>query len=838
MLKTNNKVIKPVSSLPSIGDTNSIYYNTTDGFYYGWNSVTNQFDNLSKGGDPISVYIQSSSTTKPSPAVEGDELIITSNGQATGGVVTEQWIFDGTTSTWIQRPNDKSFTVLNTAQTAPTIGAGNTTNLGTIFKDASGNTYAVDFNGNGILLSVPDIRYSKALFVDPINGLDSNTGSDNAPFKTIAKALTVADGSGFRIVLAPGVYAENPTISLANLDIVTLAGSDRGNTSIQGTVTFSHTSSSSGIQGIAMTNLVHSGAGALYVTDCQINTLLNKTSTGYIEITDTQLQGTSASTLSAGTGLIKDSLIKNMTISGASSGYTLKSNIIDADGAVTFTGGAFYNIQDNSGNIVTTAGTNMETGLIASGLSAALAKQYVTDFSNKLGMINPDTNNANVNVVSWNTTTRRLEVSALPIGGAVWYSGTNTPTATGNTATSLGVATLPANYTNTTTGVIYYIDANGVAKSIEGRVTTSLLGRTGNGSAYVNPTMVSETTTVDAFLLSDGTYAHIGQIKYPGHGLVKHAYYFGSATAPYYTVTPPTTGIVQQVFYVIDENTIDIDIEQGVNLSAPSFANLVYVNGANPNSATIFDTTNPPVTNNNTLKEDSANLYVDNTGGTWVWNGTAYVTKPVANSTEFFLNGTSSDAGSNKNNFIYRNAGIGVGTGMTALTSNSFSANLFAGYEDFAARPQHFIFRDTRFPLSDGVGMALSNGAGPGSYFPILGATPAGTTTSFLISASSRPSEDWTGSAPLMRFRAARNNGTPLTQRVPFAWQNFTNNLMVLDLAGRLEAYGGFRATGMTTAQINALASPPNGLILYNTTLNTTVFRENGVWVRHTTTPM
>jgi hypothetical protein len=527
-----------------------------------------------------------------------------------------------------------------------------------------------------------------------------------------------------------------------------------------------------------------------------------------------------------------------MTISGASSGYTLKSNIIDADGAVTFTGGAFYNIQDNSGNIVTTAGTNMETGLIASGLSAALAKQYVTDFSNKLGMINPDTNNANVNVVSWNTTTRRLEVSALPIGGAVWYSGTNTPTATGNTATSLGVATLPANYTNTTTGVIYYIDANGVAKSIEGRVTTSLLGRTGNGSAYVNPTMVSETTTVDAFLLSDGTYAHIGQIKYPGHGLVKHAYYFGSATAPYYTVTPPTTGIVQQVFYVIDENTIDIDIEQGVNLSAPSFANLVYVNGANPNSATIFDTTNPPVTNNNTLKEDSANLYVDNTGGTWVWNGTAYVTKPVANSTEFFLNGTSSDAGSNKNNFIYRNAGIGVGTGMTALTSNSFSANLFAGYEDFAARPQHFIFRDTRFPLSDGVGMALSNGAGPGSYFPILGATPAGTTTSFLISASSRPSEDWTGSAPLMRFRAARNNGTPLTQRVPFAWQNFTNNLMVLDLAGRLEAYGGFRATGMTTAQINALASPPNGLILYNTTLNTTVFRENGVWVRHTTTPM
>jgi hypothetical protein len=523
------------AGFPATGTADVIYIDKATNTPYYWTG-TAYAPLSSPAGDTVSVYIQSSSTTKPSPAIEGDELIITSNGQATGGVVTEQWIFDGTN--WIQLPNDKVLDVLTTAQTPPTIGSINTTNLGKIFKGTDGNSYIVDYSGEAIQLSSPDvvtditsitngfrytnesnqndditfevnntdpqnvkvevklngtkvaefplytvnndiqinntgsewdltddkitiletngdsqtitfpyrvtvvanpngtidikqngviigtipapatdIKYSKALFVDAINGSDtSGTGSDNNMFKTIAKALTVADGSGFRIVLAPGVYAENPTISLPNLDIVTLAGSDRGNTSIQGTVTFSHTSSSSGIQGIAMTDLRHSGAGALYVTDCQVNGGLVKNSTGYIEITDTQLQGTTTTSLNAGTGLIKDSLIKNMLIQGASSGYTLKSNIIDADGTVTFSGGAFYNIQDNSGNIVTTAGVNMETGLIASGLSSALAKQYVTDFSNKLGMLNPDSNATPTKFVTWNEATRRLEISDKPSG--------------------------------------------------------------------------------------------------------------------------------------------------------------------------------------------------------------------------------------------------------------------------------------------------------------------------------------------------------------------------------------------------------------------------------------
>ena len=53
----------------------------------------------------------------------------------------------------------------------------------------------------------------------------------------------------------------------------------------------------------------------------------------------------------------------------------------------------------------------------------------------------------------------------------------------------------------------------------------------------------------------------------------------------------------------------------------------VYFDAENPASGTIFDTENPPITNNDALKEDSANTYYGTDGSVWTWNGTAYVTK-------------------------------------------------------------------------------------------------------------------------------------------------------------------------------------------------------------------
>jgi hypothetical protein len=46
----------------------------------------------------------------------------------------------------------------------------------------------------------------------------------------------------------------------------------------------------------------------------------------------------------------------------------------------------------------------------------------------------------------------------------------------------------------------------------------------------------------------------------------------------------------------------------------------VYFNGTNPNTATIFDNANPPVTNDDTLKENTANTFFGTDGSAWIWN--------------------------------------------------------------------------------------------------------------------------------------------------------------------------------------------------------------------------
>jgi hypothetical protein len=400
-----------------------------------------------------------------------------------------------------------------------------------------------------------------------------------------------------------------------------------------------------------MTNLVHSGAGALYVTDCQINTLLNKTSTGYIEITDTQLQGTSTSTLSAGTGLIKDSLIANMTISGATSGYTLKSNVIDATGAVTYTGGAFYNIQDNSGNIITTAGTNMETGLIAQGLSSALAKQFVTDFSNKLGMINPDTNNSNTNVVSWNTTTKRLEVSNLPSTTVVQTNtsgkqiGTVNGTALFETVTSLGTVSITGN-----TLSISYVDENGATTTrtatIPSDVVTTLTNVLSTGNRI--GTYTNESGTV---VNINETITSIGNLSYNSTtGVLTVPYIDEAGVTNNKTVTLPTAGAsalwttsTTDPLLTGNTGTLPRFVENTVNGSkwyidstgvakliegAADGCGTVFFDTLDPATATIFDDENPPITNDNALKNLDCAVYISAVDGSvWTSNGTTYKTK-------------------------------------------------------------------------------------------------------------------------------------------------------------------------------------------------------------------
>lgn len=123
----------------------------------------------------------------------------------------------------------------------------------------------------------------------------------------------------------------------------------------------------------------------------------------------------------------------------------------------------------------------------------------------------------------------------------------------------------------------------------------------------------------------------------------------------------------------------DIDNPAKVKLAIDSanvpdeFSNIVYVNNANPNVATIFDLNNPPTVNDDGLKNDVSNLYIGTDGSAWVYNSVTlnYVTKTIySDGSNFYLAGTIIDASGNKTGSIERSGNVAL-RGVTTFGTES-----------------------------------------------------------------------------------------------------------------------------------------------------------------------
>lgn len=121
-------------------------------------------------------------------------------------------------------------------------------------------------------------------------------------------------------------------------------------------------------------------------------------------------------------------------------------------------------------------------------------------------------------------------------------------------------------------------------------------------------------------------------------------------------------------------------------------ARTVYVDTADPNSATTYDEAVSPfvyddtamgcIANTNyvndlTLADDTANLYVGHSGtcpdpndgsqySYWIYDGSNYVPYEAPETTEWYLSPTQVDAGSNKTSAVKRDGMIGIGEGLNA----------------------------------------------------------------------------------------------------------------------------------------------------------------------------
>jgi hypothetical protein len=138
----------------------------------------------------------------------------------------------------------------------------------------------------------PSSVYQYEIHVSQVDGNDTTgDGSFLNPVATITYALTLLTGSRRTIIVHPGSYTENITVANTNTTIATteLTGA---NTLLSGTLTIGSLGSGSRISGLKMTNLVISGTAQAYISNCTVDTQVTKSSSGYVEIINSEMQCT------------------------------------------------------------------------------------------------------------------------------------------------------------------------------------------------------------------------------------------------------------------------------------------------------------------------------------------------------------------------------------------------------------------------------------------------------------------------------------------------------------------------------------------------------------------
>jgi hypothetical protein len=168
-------------------------------------------------------------------------------------------------------------------------------------------------------------NFQYEIHVSQIDGNDTTgDGSLLNPVATITKALTLLTGSRKTIIVHPGGYNENVTVANGNTTIATseLTGA---NTLLYGTLTIGTLGSGSRISGLKMTNLVISGTAQAYISNCTVDTQVTKSSSGYVEIINTEMQCISGIQISgSGTIIINGNKNVGISVSNASAQVIVK----------------------------------------------------------------------------------------------------------------------------------------------------------------------------------------------------------------------------------------------------------------------------------------------------------------------------------------------------------------------------------------------------------------------------------------------------------------------------------------------------------------------------------
>lgn len=488
---------------------------------------------------------------------------------------------------------------------------------------------------NGVRSAIPISKAFKELnqFHVDKQGVDATgTGADENPVLTITKALTLA-GQADAIIVNEGTYAEAVTLATQNQ---TLRGQGQEYGGLTEINSLSATANGTSVRASSLTvtgTVTHSGTAPLYLSDMTVIGNYTSSSTAYTEIKDSRLQSGTISKTAAGILYITNSLIGNATFSTPNSVISLRNVNIDAGKKVTIGAGVIYSMQDVVGDVEIQAGAiPLETALLAQGATAEQAKDAQTSSFNMLAMLDPDSVATNSNVVTWNTNTKRLEITAMPKSfdttslsnridakvDSVWYKSDTlfVKTKTGTTAYAQ-TKYVDSIYQNTAKDSLFWTK-NGITIGYKlGGASTQ-----DTTSWFYRLRQLNDSTVVwDRKNGTSDTVKFSFKCCEGGGSTFDTTYIYSILNKKVDTIY--TNSTKDTIFYTQNGVVTKFPIGGETGTSCTN----VYFDSNDPTTATIFDTANPPVVNDDALKNLSCATYFGLDGSVWTSDGTTYKTK-------------------------------------------------------------------------------------------------------------------------------------------------------------------------------------------------------------------
>jgi filamentous hemagglutinin len=204
------------------------------------------------------------------------------------------------------------------------ITGGNLITAGLI--SASGNVSGNYFIGNGRQLTSVSTSFENEIHVAQNGNDTSGDGTINYPYLTIQKGVDISANpltDRRTVVIHPGTYIENVTVTNNNTQIITydLTGAS---TTVSGTLTLANNAQR--LAGLKITNLTIAGNTQAYINSCTVTGQLTKSSSGYVEIVDVDMSVSgNVQITGGGTTLIDSNKIVNLRVANASASVSLRN---------------------------------------------------------------------------------------------------------------------------------------------------------------------------------------------------------------------------------------------------------------------------------------------------------------------------------------------------------------------------------------------------------------------------------------------------------------------------------------------------------------------------------